>query len=185
MTRPARLVLTVLLLLGASAAQAKLITWTLQDVTFTRIGPLHGSFQFDPTTGAAPSVWSFTYLTSSGPLASSSVDISGGQTRLDFINNELPSNMAGTIEHLQLRFDRTLPAAGGTVVLAGGSFSACNVFASCPVQAQLIGGSVTSVPEPGMLTFVVIGAMTLLVAQRGVARRGAAGMQHRRRAVSS
>jgi hypothetical protein len=123
--------ISLLLLFVAWSAQAKLLTWTLQDVRFDDGGTAGGFFVFDPETiefDQQNQEWIATPPTIFDIVTTGSVV--GGEfhyqpPRFSAFICDFCSNFGmyfGSFLILALEFDAPLPVAGGTVPLGGVEF---------------------------------------------------------------
>jgi hypothetical protein len=174
MSKDLRIALTALwFLLAASSAQAKPLTWTLQDVRFDDGGTASGFFVFDPETiefDQQKQQWTATPPTIFDLVTTG--DIVGGEFHYQsdlydaFIcPGYLCSNFAivfGSFLLLDLEFDAPLPVLGGTVPVGGSE----QLFEEFGFFRQITAGSVTTVPEPGSCALVAVGGALLMLLRR-------------------
>src|SRR5215207_6715676 len=122
------MVLAAASLWAAGSVDAKLITWTLHDVTFGDGGTASGFFTFDPTIPASHShqkqyLTAFNIKTTAGSIMTAPFEYSPANTDASvpwFVNffsaPESPAPRHGLPQHvLHLFVDGRFPAAGGRV----------------------------------------------------------------------
>ena len=160
-------------------AHALLIRWTLSGASFNDGGTASGSFLYDADTST---MTGFDVTTTAGAALSGAhyVDLNG-----DF--PPYPSHsFAVTIPaapplppnspFLALQFQSALSNAGGTINLLSGGEGFCldSVCSLGSYRRVFNGGSVVGVkvPEPGVLSLLVLGVGALLLARRKDALSG-------------
>ncbi len=178
MRKPLRIALTAsLCLFEAWSAQAKPLTWTLQDVRFDDGGTASGFFVFDPETiefDQQTQEWIATPPTIFDIVTTGL--IVGGEFHYQppgagFICEPIQcSNFGiyfGSFLILVLEFDTPLPVAGGTVPLGGEEM----LFEEFGFVREITSGSVTTTPEPVGSALLGVGLSLLALVRRGAARR--------------
>ena len=185
MHKPLRIVLTAsLFLFAAWSAQAKPLTWTLQDVRFDDGGTASGFFVFDPETiefDQQNQEWIATPPTIVDIVTTGLVV--GGEFHYQtpeqaFICEPFRcSNFGiyfGSFLILVFEFDTPLPVAGGTVPLGGVEM----LFEEFGFVREITAGSLTTIPEvstiPEPAGYALLGpglACLLALVRRGAARR--------------
>ena len=178
MRKPLRVALTAsLFLVVAWSAQAKPLTWTLQDVRFDDGGTASGFFVFDPETiefDQQNQEWIATPPTIFDIVTTGLVV--GGEfhhrpPEQAFICESFHcSNFGiyfGSFLILVFEFDTPLPIAAGTVPFRGEEM----LFDEFGFARGITSGSVTTVPEPVGYALLGVGLNLLALVRRGAARR--------------
>ena len=171
MSKVIRVVLLALVLVGwAGAAQAIPVTWNLQGVTFDDGASATGFFDFDADTNVysnyqisvtAGGIFpAFIYEDANSFLGTNNAVF------VDFVRDDFES-------YITLAFDSALTNAGGFIDLTLRNFPAvrgsfeCN---NCSVLREITAGAVTTaaaaVPIPAPLTLFVLGLCGLLWTRR-------------------
>jgi hypothetical protein len=166
------------LLPAGSSAQAAVITWTLQNVTFDDGGTASGFFDYDTTSGRAEN---FDITTTGGSeLLSFHYDSSSSQffAAQVYAPNDLLWIESNSLRYLDLGFDGALDAPG-TVALTnhGGALGWSYECDNCTDVRYVTDGSVTgraAAPEPVGWALMLIGFLGAGAALRGARRREAA-----------
>ena len=175
---------------AAASADAKLVTWTLHDVTFSDGGTAHGFFTFDPTIPSAHSsptqyLTAFDIKTTPGSIMTAPFEYSPANTDASvpwFVNffsaPESPSPRHGLPQRvLHLFIHGTYPATGGRVeIFSADSTDALYREDGSRISRTFSGGFLVGavVPEPTELALLGAGLLVLLKrrvrALRGVVR---------------
>ncbi len=184
-------------LLAAWSAQAKLLTWTLQNVAFDDGGSASGFFVFDPETikfDQQTQQWTATPPTMFNLLTTGS--IVGGEHRYEppYSGADVCPSFAvrfpnfcmvfGDYLLLVLYFDAPLPVAGGTVPIKEGNEQ---LFEEGGFTRLITSGSVTTIPEPTSYAFLGVGVslLALSLRPRGASASEIAPLRHQATSAAS
>lgn len=187
MSKTVHIALAALLcILSDSSAQAELLTWTLQGVTFDDGGTATGFFRYDPTTppcsfSCSDDVVPEFYIKTTPALGffdeyePRSV---GGHA---FIVGAVPTGIAfggdagSGGNQLNLLFEGSLPPEGGTVRIAAGSNEnfVDALGGDITVGERLIirGSVTTAVPEPASFVSLLIAGAVWVLLRKSVATK--------------
>lgn len=161
------------LLFASSAVSAAILTWTLQNVSFSDGGTASGSFDYDADTNTY-SDFSIS-VSGGGALFPSFVYDNGtSHTRppLTATDLSISSNVVipNDTRELFLQFAQPLTNAGGSIVLENpdglANDAEFHTLPSSPPFGQrgfVAGGSVTAVPEPSTAIGLMLAAAFALV----------------------
>ena len=165
-------------LLGATAAHATPITWTLQDFVFNDGGVATGSFVYDADTDTVTSI---AITTTAGSIRGGDTygvgTINVSDTLFDTIDPGFPVQV-GVTTRLLFSLANPMTNAGGTIAVVNPfrfEFTCANAPA-CDIPSELrslVSGSITTnaVPEPTAILLFGTAAAGLLARRRSTSAR--------------
>jgi hypothetical protein len=167
-----------LLILAPAASADTLVTWTLNNFTFSDGATASGSFVYDATTNTFSSI---NIVTSSGTTLSGAayhaVDPGFGPFSFDvaFVTTSGLGNYVGT-DALELNFSPLSLTDGGGIVPTDINEFVCsnaNCSTADDIRGSLDGGRVIGVvntPEPAVLSLLAIGSLSLFTFRKRLSK---------------
>jgi hypothetical protein len=170
--------------MGGLTAQASMVVWTLENVTFSDGGTAIGSFTWDSNTNAIPS-WNVQVsggstdfpATTYSPFQPSGVGgtLFGNNAAVtfSFIDSNPPLTSSSSLRYIVLDMVAPLNTNGGSLAmatLAGGFSSQGFECFNCNPGRSVIAGSINGVPLPLPPTIWLLGGT--MAAWAGLTKRG-------------